>query len=82
MTNDAWNTSKDIIHTPLKMLWRAGDPKGKFVRTKSPKWSQECCQSQDCGSKGICQNPLFVSIFEKTFAPDNCDKVVFTFGRG
>ena len=79
MTNDAWNTGKDIIHTPLKMLWRTGDPEEKFVKTKSPKWSQE---SQDCGSKAICQNPLFVSIFEKTFAPDNCDKVVSTFGRG
>ena len=64
MTNDALNTNKNIIHMPLKMLRCTGDPKGKFVKTKSPKMSQECCQKSRLW---IQKNLLFVSIFEKTF---------------
>lgn len=47
-----------------------------------PKGVRNVVKRREAGSNGICQKPLFVSIFEKTVAPESWAGVVSTLERG
>ena len=55
----------------LKILGSACDPKGSLLKQYHPYGVMDVVKSLDSFASGTCQNPLFVSNFVNSVAPDS-----------
>ena len=64
------------------MFWSRGNTKGSRLKQNLAKGVMNVVSSADSLARGICQDPDFASIFEKTRASANCARACSTAGSG